>query len=738
MTFERVHKAVVYGLVVVGLLPLVLSGEVPVPIIAVVYLATAVSWFYEVPRQRVEAHTRAWTGVTIAGLAGCIALGAATGNVLFYAIVFALIMVVTRLFQSRGSRDVFQLYGLTFIAMIAGAVVNPSMAFLLSFVGYIVLLTWGLVLLHLQRDLESLAAESDILGEQPADVGWQARSLVTPGFLAGTSLLALLVFVSSLAVFFFFPRLGMGFFFGQGREPHRVSGFSDTIELGHFGTIKDDMRVIMRVELPEEPEAGQGRRLRMRGISFDRYDGRSWSKSAKTKTSWEMEREAEGTWRLHHALSQAVDDRGADDSRRVVQLIYLEPLEVDRRVVFGLPRVQTVSIDNPRLDALKRDRTVFYQDLADDMTTRGRTDTALRYTAVSTVARIDAATARERSDDVHEAAPYIADQYLQLPNRLNPAIASLAVEIVGERTHPYDKAAAIQEYLRTQFQYSTQGGHDPAAPMDDFLFRKRVGHCEYFASAMAIMLRTVDVPARPVNGFYGGAYNTFGGYFAMRQADAHSWVEAWLPGQGWSTFDPTPSQSVLVPKEGGFWGTIDEFIDSVRLRWYKWVVEFDLDKQLEMLREIGRVLKDLMPGSEDGNEQSVGDTVLSWLKRPTTWLFFGLPLFLVLAWRFQLWRKLRSWLATLFARSPTPADVAGQLYARMLRRLARQGFQRSRSETPRELAARVSRAGHPAAAEVVTLTDAFERARYADLELPGDALTQLRAALAAVRRSKVA
>ena len=174
MTFEMSHKLVTFGLVLLGLLPLALSGEIPLPVVVATYGAVFAAWFYEAPLERIEAHSRAWTAGTIAALIGLAVMGWVTDNWLLYAIFFALVMVVTRLFQSRGSRDTYQLYGLTFVAIIAGAVVNPTLAFLATFVAYVVVLVWGLILLHIQRDIEGLRAEQERLGEQVADLAWKA------------------------------------------------------------------------------------------------------------------------------------------------------------------------------------------------------------------------------------------------------------------------------------------------------------------------------------------------------------------------------------------------------------------------------------------------------------------------------------------------------------------------------------------------------------------------------------
>ncbi|MDP6945922.1 MAG: DUF3488 domain-containing protein, partial [Myxococcota bacterium] len=419
------------------------------------YGAMLASWFYEPPRQRVETHTRRWTLATVCALLVLVALGWTSERYLLHAILFALVMVVTRLFQSRGSRDTFQLYGLSFVVMVAGAVVNPTLSFIGIFVLYLVLLVWGLILLHLQRDLEDLQAEQIAMGERANDLLWRARDIVTGRFLVGSSLLALTVFACSLAIFFFFPRLGMGFFFSQGRASQSVSGFSDRIQLGHFGTIKDNMRVVMRVEFPDEPDRA-GRTLRMRGISFDHYDGRMWTKS--THETFELPRQSLGTWAVLHNASRD----GYRPGHMLKQTIYLEPLDMDVRMIFGEPSVRILQIDNPELDRLRRRPIRFYQDGAGDISTRGPSDVALRYHAQSFVSERDGPLLREAAGT---PPPHVARLYLQLPKRMDRAVEALAVSITDGLENDFDKSRAIERHLRSQYRYSTEGGHDVRRPL---------------------------------------------------------------------------------------------------------------------------------------------------------------------------------------------------------------------------------------------------------------------------------
>jgi protein-glutamine gamma-glutamyltransferase len=132
-------------------------------------------------------------------------------------------------------------------------------------------------------------------------------------------------------------------------------------------------------------------------------------------------------------------------------------------------------------------------------------------------------------------------RYLQLPESLPDRVGSLARKITAGEATPYDKVIAIEDYLRTHYTYALdspvpENGHDA---VDHFLFEARSGFCEQFASAHAIMLRTLGIPARVVTGFTPGGRNPFTGYYEVRASDAHAWVEVYFPGYGWYEFDPT-------------------------------------------------------------------------------------------------------------------------------------------------------------------------------------------------------
>jgi len=145
--------------------------------------------------------------------------------------------------------------------------------------------------------------------------------------------------------------------------------------------------------------------------------------------------------------------------------------------------------------------------------------------------------------------PAWVDPYTSLPQRgyrtraVQQEIHDLAVSIVtaAGATTPYDKASAIEAYLRSsQFTYSldakTPGGDDP---IEYFLFTSHKGYCEFFATAMGDMLRALGIPTRLVNGFGPGTFDAATNQFIVRGEDAHTWVEVYFPTYGWIPFEPT-------------------------------------------------------------------------------------------------------------------------------------------------------------------------------------------------------
>jgi membrane protein implicated in regulation of membrane protease activity len=149
---------------------------------------------------------------------------------------------------------------------------------------------------------------------------------------------------------------------------------------------------------------------------------------------------------------------------------------------------------------------------------------------------------------------------------------------------PLQRALRLQQHLASSYRYSTDFvGRSGQMPLESFLFDRREGHCEFFATAMVVMLRSQGIPARFVTGFYGGELNALEGYYIVRQSNAHAWVEAWVPGAGWHLFDPTPATGLPGAEERNLPMLMSQVWDYMLFRWDRYVLTFGFEDQLQLL-----------------------------------------------------------------------------------------------------------------------------------------------------------
>jgi len=617
-----------------------------------------------------------------------------SGNWLGYSVIFSLAAAVSRTLQTTSARHYFQVAVLSFLVMIAGSVLNPDITFAIFFLPYAITLTWTLLLTHLRQQVEDAATSG-------GGVEWKASAMVRSPLFIGTSALALVLLVSSLAVFLLFPRLGLGFFSAQTRRANAVSGFSDSIRLGHFGNIQDSSQVVIRVEFPDGRAVGEGT-IRLTGITFETYTGRGWEKH-HPKT-WPLQPDVDGffaTWWVN------VWKNPGEGIELLSYDLYQEPMTTESRVLFGISHVAGVEPLEARLDHYRGLSKSFYTDTFWNLTWKGPEGAALAYNVRSVIPESRPEVLRVASTDDPE---WISRFHLQLPGDLDPRIADLAGELTAGAETRYDKAAALRAHLLGEYAYSVEGGHDPRDPLADFLFDRRSGHCEYFSTAMAVMLRTLGIPARSANGFLGGEYNDFGDYYMIRESDAHSWVEVFFPEYGWITFDPTPPDTGESGR--GLLATLDLWYDTMRLRWFKWVVEFDLDTQLRVYAGLWNALSpermdiDLSGDLTPRQVMEAGKTVQRALWNPDTGrkILFALA---VLALLLLARRVIRSIIARRKGSGP------GRRLERKVRRAFRRaGLPVDDHRTLHEIAGAAADAEHPAAPAAEELAAAVNRLRW--------------------------
>jgi hypothetical protein len=277
----------------------------------------------------------------------------------------------------------------------------------------------------------------------------------------------------------------------------------------------------------------------------------------------------------------------------------------------------------------------------------------------------------------------------------------------------------VTRTLRSKHGYTLEPT-PPAAgvdPVESFLLGEHAGHCELFASAAVLLLRVRGVPARYVTGFRGGEWNAVGNYVAVRDDRAHAWAEAFVADGGWVRVDATPPGA--APARAG---RVLEVMDALDYFWNRWVVGYDLGRQLELARRAGRHL-----APQAAHAPRTGRLAMA----------AGACALVALA---LIARRLRR------RRGPGARDIGDvargpswtaprlgpieRLYRRTLGRLARAGWPRHRNETPHEYARRVRASGLIPGEDFLQLTERYAAARFGGHDADDKLVAELAAKLA--------
>lgn len=373
------------------------------------------------------------------------------------------------------------------------------------------------------------------------------------------------------------------------------------------------------------------------------------------------------------------------------QDIYLEPIGYDVLFAASMP----LAFEFPTSIGRRGPR----RERNDEM--RFSHTAGTKYTVFSEPSPPSSQLLRAAGDDV----PVGYELYLDLPPEVKPRVYALAKEITKGATNDYDRAVAIESWLKENLGYTLEMiSPGQMEPVEYFLFERKLGHCEYFSSAMSILARAVGVPTRNVNGFLGGEWNEYDDYIAVRAGDAHSWVEVFFPGHGWVTFDPTPSAEIdrMGRGDSGVGSKLKRFFDSLRFKWFQWVIEYDLYRQLSFFKKVGGLFK--------GGSSSVKSSMRgakTWLKSHRQSFAIGFGGLVALAIFIALWvrgRQRRTLGGSAARRGGSPIE---KIYRRAQKQLGRRAPKRPASQTPREYAAALAAAGIAGASAFSELTELY-------------------------------
>lgn len=574
-----------------------------------------------------------------------------SGEFLPATVHFIFFLLVCKVLTARSTRDFTYLKLLATLELLAAAILSRNLSFF-AFLAFFMLF-----------------AIASFAGSEVRVSTLKPRSIVRGGLRSFPRRLGLLsvflftgIFTMTGALFFVLPRTARAALERFVPQRYHLPGFANEVTLGQLGEIKQSSAPVMHIRRYLDEGLLD---VRWRGTALTEFDGKRWFNPPG------------GEEVIHVPLdSHQVMFKPERAARRGYRMVYnVQFSEIASDTLFYAGTLQSISINAP----------ILHYSRGKSLRVSRVPVSGLKYIASSWIE--DMSTPRTPVDPL---PPIERDDLLLLPDKLDVRIFRLAREVIeGAKggVNPEDaKARAIEKYLRTNYGYTLK--LLPATvqdPLANFLFERRKGHCEYFASAMAVMLRTVGIPSRVVTGFASGTYNPLTGWQVVRASDAHSWVEAWIPGHGWTTYDPTPPdpgaiQSPLMTRMNNFFDAAEQF-------WQDWIMSYDLDRQITLATRVQQ--------SGRGARAHWIDNTVAWLNgaarssvqyAPTAAVLMFLAILGVLfgpaaARGFQGAMRVRR-----LKRGEGQASDATLLYQRMLGLLERRGIQKPPWLTPSEFA----------------------------------------------------
>jgi hypothetical protein len=739
----RRFRALTYTLVLLAVGGLAFA-ESNAPLFALILAAVAISWVLVESRPTSPALPRPLINVGVLIVAG----------VLFAELVFSRVpnllpalghfmtgIVACKLFERKAARDYAQMLTLTLLIMVAGAILSASLVFAFILIAYLALGLYAILLLHLSAETELAHTEN----LTPAGLPLSADGVIA---LRGdvrrvATYSSLLLIVVAAGVFLAVPRTrGQGFFSTQWSPDATIrTGFSDHVRFSDYGSLQQSDAIVMEVKLEQEGVniGSEFYQPYFRGMALTTYDTieRQWSRPATFATTQETVSPDAPVPLL----------QGDFSSLGLVTQQYTMHSFTGNYLFTLAPPVSLAS---------DRDLDIDFSPVDFSVSLRGGAPQPLRYTIESAVVHKPFGSVHwscvpgdlglaERSDgdfprhnvvppEIHRLAVNLVQDIL-LPNTL-PTV---------EQIRPI--ADLFEQYLRTNYPYSlTFEAKDPTLdPTADFLLNRKDtgGHCEYFASAMVMLCRSVGINARMVTGYHGGDFNSISGLYVVRQKYAHAWVEVAMPNRGWVLYDPSPAATDIgngsvVAK----W--FRDISEIVQKGWQSTIIAFDKSTQSYIFNALigfGNAALSAAKTLFAETAEGVGETLFMSSTSASTRLITAGGILLVLGlgiWLIQHWRRQRSSQLPYILRKvdrKSQRQLAHELlfFDELLRILARTGLRKRIEQTPREYVEALAPALHNAAPDARWLIATFYNVRFGTLRVSAGLRSQIAAALRHVR-----
>jgi hypothetical protein len=728
-SLEKYFKICSYLLVGQGFLTLCLTGSVDVFSMLLYPIALILSWYSDKPNSKLQIQPSLANKLALSFLPFVfIDFRYISSSYVGPLIHYSLFISIFNLFKIKADRDWVFLYLISVFEVLLAATLTIDFTFIIMLAIFLMLVLATLEAFEIKRSKGEVYQPKE---ERLLSQLGRVLPLHRISYLVGvTVVMVFLIGLITTPIFLLIPRFNTNFMARSfGASTVTITGFSEIVELGQVGSIKQSEQVVMNVKLKSDAT-----KLKVapkwRGVTLSQYNGRGWS---------EPRRELRRSVRLTDGIYKI--DEPSKNPQIVEQTFYLEPLSSS--VIFVAPRPLTISNQLP----------VLYRNAADSFNTSDHSYKQIVYTAYSD---FSVPSMEELKTDEQAYSQEIRDVYLQMPD-MDERVAKLAKDITKNATTRIEKAKAIEKYLKGNYGYSLDMKRTSEGdPLVDFLFNVRTGHCEYFASSMVILLRNVGVAARVVNGFQSGEYNELNNTFTVRQSEAHSWVEVYFPkANRWVEFDPTPAAG-FSQYTNNMLNKVNKYFSALRMLWLDYVVTYDSDRQSYLSSRVKDTVGSYKLSLQNGilnfrqylltTYSNFSFEKLSIQKIAPAIILISLVSLAFITWYFRQlmsnWqlapgKLFSSWWGQLFLpvlrwrTRGNPQQSAVLFYNEMLALLERKGFKKKPYQTPLEFATETK------LTEVAKITNFYNSVRFSSNILNDENQQEIRKLIKEISKKKL-
>jgi hypothetical protein len=517
---------------------------------------------------------------------------------------FLVFLQLVKLFELRANRDYAQLLVLSLLLMVAGAISTPSLAFGVLLGVYLVISLYVCLLFHLKIENDHALAAQTLPPDRLTDATVKQDQRYLPRSmrrLAG--LIAVTAVGMAVTVFLFFPRgTGAGMFGQLQLQPSALTGISGDVSFNSVSNIAQNNEIVAQVKVWKNDQPVEGTQpLLLRGQTLDRYsaDLRRWKRSEADPLDGTDEKDSGNGGTIdfrqggadayagdQYRLKVSLRPTGTNMLFALPGLISFSPSRGIGRVRFnyGDESLATVDMLTQRLD---------YEVVARNASIEPNPIERM----ISNVTRANlfnpTGELEQRASDIPpKIAEYARRKEVSGVDAEGRPLAGLRPQSAFVTDLDAQIAGNIEKYLRAHFGYTLNLTNevldDTRDPNEMFLYEWKKGHCEYFASSMALMCQSLGLQARMVTGFRCDEYDpSLGHYYVVRQSHAHAWVEVKTT-RGWLTFDPTSGNDVDGPTKRSRWAAVKHFFDWLEFKWAENVVAYDGESRDNLIANLDR------------------------------------------------------------------------------------------------------------------------------------------------------